>query len=191
MIAASSGSSYSTHALGDDAAGRHSTQQVRAEVAVHRRDDVAWTERLSGADGNGFVSLLGIDDSRDFSLLEERQDPVVEATSKLHPVEDFQPVLSGQRRPSGRREGHSASSCCASSRCASSCCASSCCARDSVSVVHAVFPSKPQVRICAPNWSSSGPSIESRIALISSSCNERSSEQKVSLNERLFLPSSS
>ncbi|MCG3142325.1 MAG: hypothetical protein HDKAJFGB_03762 [Anaerolineae bacterium] len=65
---------------------RHAARQVRAQVAVQRRNHILRTQRQRRADANRFVSALRKKSAHEFALFEQKIEAVVKRARKPHPV---------------------------------------------------------------------------------------------------------
>src|SRR5919108_150745 len=74
--------------IGKDLAWCQAAQQIRPQIAMHRRDDIVRTERVRRADGNRFVTALTERAAHTTALLPVREHPLVERPCELHPVVD-------------------------------------------------------------------------------------------------------
>ena len=83
--------------VGEDAARRHAAQQVRAQVAVHRRDDVVRTQRIAGADADRLVAALAERAAHAAALLPERHHALVKGARQAHPVVECRACWAGSR----------------------------------------------------------------------------------------------
>ena len=71
-------------------------QQERAQVAVHRRDDVIWPQRIARADADRLMPALAERPAHAAALLPVRQHPIIERARQAHPVIEVELVGGGE-----------------------------------------------------------------------------------------------
>ena len=82
--------------IGEDPAGGHPPQHIRAQIPVHGRDNIVIRQGIAHSHRNGFVAPLAEGTAQPPALPVESDHSLVEGAGQGHPIVDFQFLFGGE-----------------------------------------------------------------------------------------------